>query len=91
MMPEAYKRGAVTQTVGTCHGEHSYENDARQTSVLQRHFLAGTKPLEVRIGYGNIKGIKKGEHIRLGGVAPSRIVEVADVRIYPTFCRDARA
>ena len=47
--------------------------------------LAGTKPLEVRVGYGNIKGIKKGEHIRLECGRHYGIVEVAEVRTYQTF------
>ena len=60
----------------------------RMMRVKRQYFnaiLAGTKPLEVRVGYGNIKSIKKGEHIRLECGRHSGIVDVADIRIYHSF------
>ena len=84
MMPEAYKRGVVTQQWGLT----MEKTVMRMMRVKRQYFnaiLAGTKPLEVRVGYSNIKGIKKGEHIPLEGGRHYGIVEVADVRIYPTF------
>lgn len=47
--------------------------------------LAGTKPLEVRIGYDSIRKIQKGDNIRLENDRSSGIVQVADVRVYKTF------
>jgi ASC-1-like (ASCH) protein/ribosomal protein S18 acetylase RimI-like enzyme len=84
MMPEAYKRGVVTQQWGLVK-----ENTVMRMMRVKRQYfnaiLAGTKPLEVRVGYGNIKSIRKGEHIRLECGRNHDIVEVDDVRIYPTF------
>lgn len=84
MMPEAYKRGVVTQQWGLV-----MENTVMRMMRVRRQYfsaiLAGTKPLEVRVGYGNIKSIKKGEHIRLECGPHFGIVKVADIRTYPTF------
>lgn len=84
MMPEAYKRGVVTQQWGLV-----MENEEMRIMRVKRQYfnaiMAGTKPLEVRVGYGNIKKIQKGEQIRLECGRHSGIVEVADVRVYKTF------
>ena len=84
MMPEAYKPGIVTQQWGL-----AMENTVKRTMRVKRQYfnaiLAGTKPLEVRVGYDNIKKVKKGDHIRLECDRHHGIVEVADVRVYPTF------
>lgn len=84
MMPEAYKRGVVTQQWGLV-----MENTVMKTMRVKRQYfnaiMAGTKPLEVRVGYDNIKKIKKGDHVRLECDQHHGIVEIADIRIYPTF------
>ena len=84
MMPDAYKRGVITQQWGLVMGN----TVMRMMRVKRQYFnaiLAGTKPLEVRVGYGNIKNIKKGEQIRLECGRDFGIVEVVDIRNYPTF------
>lgn len=84
MMPEAYKRGVVTQQWGLV-----MENTVMRMMRVKRQYfnaiLAGTKPLEVRVGYGNIKNIKKGEYIRMECGRNFGIVEVVEIRTYPTF------
>lgn len=84
MMPEAYKRGVVTQQWGLV-----MENEVMRMMRVKRQYfdaiMAGTKPLEVRVGYGNIKKIRKGEQIRLECGRHSGVVEVVDVRVYDTF------
>ncbi len=93
MMPEAYKRGVVTQQWGLV-----MENTIMKTMRVKRQYfnaiMAGTKPLEVRVGYDNIKKIKKGDHIRLECDRHHGIVKVADIRTYSTFAemlRDEKA
>lgn len=84
MMPEAYKQGVVTQQWGLV-----MEEAVMRTMRVKRQYfnaiMAGTKPLEVRVGYDNIKRIKTGERIRLECGRHFGIVEVASIRIYPTF------
>jgi ASC-1-like (ASCH) protein len=56
--------------------------------VKQRYLdyiKAGTKPLEVRVGYDSIKSIKAGERIRLASRDDSQVVVVRDVRAYDSF------
>jgi len=84
MMPEAYKRDVVTQQWGLV----MEDTIMRMMRVKRQYFngiLAGTKPLEVRVGYGNIKKIKKDEKIRLECGRHSGVVKVSDVRVYKTF------
>lgn len=89
MMPDAYKRGVVTQQWGLV-----MENTVMRMMRVKRQYfnaiLAGTKPLEVRVGYGNIKSIKKGERIRLECGRHHGEVEVIDVRTYPNFAEMLR-
>lgn len=84
MMPEAYKRGVVTQQWGLV-----MEKEVMKTMRVKRQYfnaiMAGTKPLEVRVGYDNIKRIEKGQHIRLESARDHGVVEVSDVRVYKTF------
>ncbi len=84
MMPEAYKCDVVTQQWGLIL-EKKVMRMMRVKRIYFDAILAGTKPLEVRVGYNNIKGIKKGEQIRLECGRHSGIVEVTDVRVYNTF------
>lgn len=84
MMPEAYQHGVVTQQWGLV----LEEKVMRMMRVKRPYFnaiMAGTKPLEVRVGYGNIRSIKKGEQIRLECGNNSGVVEVVEVRVYKTF------
>jgi ASC-1-like (ASCH) protein/ribosomal protein S18 acetylase RimI-like enzyme len=84
MMPDAYKHTIVTQQWGIV----LQEKVMKTMRVKRQYFnaiLAGTKPLEVRVGYGNIKSIKKGDPIRLECGRDAGIVKVEDVRIYPDF------
>jgi len=84
MMPEAYRQGVVTQQWGLV-----MEKKVMRTMRVKKQYfdaiLAGTKPLEVRIGYDNIKSIKIGDHIRLECGRHSGVVEVMDARTYSTF------
>ncbi len=84
MMPEAYKHGVITQQWGLV-----MEDTVMKTMRVKRQYfnaiMAGTKPLEVRVGYENIKNIKVGAHIRLECTPHHGIVEVTDVRVYKTF------
>jgi len=84
MMPEAYKRGVVTQQWGLI-----LEEEVMKTMRVKRQYfdaiMAGTKSLEVRVGYANIRKIQKGDNIRLECSRMSGIVNVADVRVYKTF------
>ena len=84
MMPDAYLPGVVTQQWGLV----LKGTNMRMMRVKRQYFdaiLAGTKPLEVRVGYGNIRGIKSGDQIRLECGRDTGVVEVVDVRVYPTF------
>lgn len=84
MMPDAYKHGVVTQQWGIV----LQEKIMKTMRVKRQYFnaiLAGTKPLEVRVGYGSIKSIKKGDQIRLECGRDAGIVKVEDVRVYPNF------
>ncbi|MCR4285525.1 MAG: GNAT family N-acetyltransferase [Candidatus Kaiserbacteria bacterium] len=84
MMPEAYKCGVVTQQWGLV-----MEASVMRTMRVKRQYfdaiLAETKPLEVRVGYGNIRKIKKGDFIRLESDRNHGIVEIVDIRTYTTF------
>ncbi len=84
MMPEAYKQNVVTEQWGLVLGEKIMKT----MRVKQQYFnaiMAGTKPLEVRVGYDSIKKIQKGDHIRLECGRLSGTVQIADVRVYKTF------
>jgi len=84
MMPEAYKRGVVTEQWGLVLGEKIMKT----MRMKQQYFdaiMAGTKSLEVRVGYASIQKIRKGDNIRLECGRLSGIVQVSDVRIYQTF------
>ncbi len=84
MMPESYKSGVVTQQWGLV-----LEGDTMKTMRVKRQYfdaiMAGTKPLEVRIGYNSIKKIAAGDQIRLECARLAGIVQVVAVRVYDTF------
>ncbi|MEK7538238.1 MAG: GNAT family N-acetyltransferase [Patescibacteria group bacterium] len=84
MMPEAYKREVVTQQWGTV----LEEKVMKTMRIKQQYFdaiMAGTKPLEVRVGYASIQKIQKGDSIRMECGRASGVVQVTDVRTYKTF------
>ena len=84
MMPEAYKRGVITQQWGLI-----MEEKVMKTMRVKRQYfdaiMAGTKPLEARVGYDSIRRIQKGDSIRLETERLSGVVQVVDVRVYKTF------
>lgn len=84
MMPEAYKRGVITQQWGLI-----MEEKVMKTMRVKRQYfnaiMAGTKPLEARVGYDSIKRIRKGDSIRLESERLFGVVQVVDVRVYKTF------
>lgn len=84
MMPEAYKSGVVTQQWGL-----SMEEKVMKTMRVKRQYfnaiMAGTKPLEARVGYASIKKIQKDDNIRLECGRLAGVVRVTDIRIYDTF------
>ena len=84
MMPDAYKRGVVTQQWGLV----LEEKVMKTMRVKQQYFnaiMAGTKPLEVRVGYASIQKIQKGDNILLECGHHSGIVKVAEIRKYKDF------
>jgi ASC-1-like (ASCH) protein/N-acetylglutamate synthase-like GNAT family acetyltransferase len=84
MMPEAYMSGVVTQQWGLSLAE-TVMKTMRVKPQYFNAIMAGTKSLEVRVGYESIKKIRKGDNLRLECGQRSGIVHVADVRIYKTF------
>jgi ASC-1-like (ASCH) protein len=84
MMPEAYKQGIVTQQWGLVLGE-SVMKTMRVKKQYYNAIMSGAKPLEVRVGYGNIKKIRDGDKIRLECGKVHGIVQVVAVRVYDTF------
>lgn len=84
MLPEAYKPGVTTQQWARTFGDSTM----RTLRVRKPYFnaiIAGTKTLEVRVGYGNIKNIRDGEQIQLQCGPTLRTITVTKVRKYPTF------
>ncbi len=84
MMPESYKPGIVTQQWGLIMEERVMKT-MRVKGKYFKSIMAGTKPLEVRVGYESIKKIEKGHNIRLESGQLAGIVQVADVRVYESF------
>ncbi|MFA7286807.1 MAG: GNAT family N-acetyltransferase [Patescibacteria group bacterium] len=84
MMPEAYKCGVVTQQWGL-----ALEEKVMKTMRVKRQYfdaiMAGTKPIEARVGYDNIRRIQGGDNIQLECGRLSGVVQVVDVRVYRTF------
>ena len=84
MMPEAYKREVITQQWGVV----LEEKVMKTIRVKQQYFdaiMAGTKPLEVRVGYASIQKVQKNDSIRIECGRASGMVQVIDIRIYKTF------
>lgn len=84
MMPEAYKCGVTTQQWGLV-----MEEKVMKTMRVKRQYfdaiMAGTKPLEARVGYDSIKRIRKGDNICLENERVSGVVQVVGIRVYNTF------
>jgi len=84
-MPSAYQNGIITQQWSL---DISGEHLMRLMRVKRKYFdfiKNGTKTLEVRVGYDNIKRIRPGEKIRLACRDATIIIYVNDVRNYSTF------
>ena len=84
MMPGAYHENYCTQQWGNTLEEQMI----RTMRVKNRFFqeiMAGRKTLEVRVGYSNIRAIRRGEEIQLLSGALSGQVRVREVRRYRTF------
>lgn|GEM_PF-441915 len=89
-LPGAYHEDHVTQ-------QWSIDIDAEEfmrTIRVKQRFLdyikAGTKPLEVRVGYDFIKTIQIGERIRFAARDDEQVVVIEDVRVYPSFADMAK-
>lgn len=84
MMPEAYKARIVTQQWGL-----SIEGQVMKTMRVKmqyfRAIMAGTKPLEVRVGYDSIKKIRVGDRLQLESNRETGIVEVVKISLYKSF------
>lgn len=84
VMPAAYHDEQVTQQWSFTLGS----NTMRTMRVKRRYLdeiMSGRKPLEVRVGYDNIRTIQPGELIRLQCHDAEGIVLVEDVQHYETF------
>lgn len=84
-LPAAYHEKHVTQQWSI---DLDAEDFMRTMRVKQRfldHIKAGTKPLEVRVGYDSVKTIDAGERIRFASRDDSQVVIVKEVRQYKTF------
>ncbi len=84
MMPGAYHDNYCTQQWGN----ELKEGTMRTMRVKNRFFhdiMTKRKPLEVRVGYPNIKNIRAGEHIQLLTSNASGVIRVRAVRNYATF------
>lgn len=84
VMPAAYHDDYVTQQWG-----YSLGSDLMRTMRVKPRFfnqiLSGEKPLEVRVGYDNIKTIRPGEEMRLECHTGAALVKVEEVYAYDSF------
>jgi ASC-1-like (ASCH) protein/ribosomal protein S18 acetylase RimI-like enzyme len=84
-LPAAYHEKQVTQQWSI---DIDTEDFMRTIRVKQRfldYIKAGTKPLEVRVGYDFIKTIEIGERIRFAARDDEQVVVIQDVRKYKNF------
>lgn len=83
-MPAAYHPHQITQQ-----WSYTLGGNLMRTMRVKNHFLdaiiKGSKPLEVRVGYDNIKNIRQGEKIKLVSHSQEYIVKIEDVRVYSNF------
>ncbi|KKW43046.1 MAG: GCN5-related N-acetyltransferase [Candidatus Magasanikbacteria bacterium GW2011_GWA2_56_11] len=84
IMPAAYNDNYCTQQWGIDLGS-TYMRTMRVKANFHRLIMSGVKPLEVRVGYGNIKSIRVGEKIRLMSRSLDGVIRVLGVRRYDTF------
>lgn len=84
LMPEAYKKGVVTQQ-----WSFSFEDDCvralRVKSSLLQSIKEKKKTLEVRVSYPSMEKIQKGDNIKLFDYDESLIVKVKNRRNYLNF------
>jgi len=84
-LPAAYHEKYVTQQWSI---DIDTEDFMRTIRVKQRfldYIKAGTKPLEVRVGYDFIKTIEIGERIRFAARDDEQVVVIQDIRTYKSF------
>ena len=83
-MPNAYKVDVVTQQWSL-----SLEGEVMRNMRVKKRFydliMSGSKDLEVRVAYDNIKTISAGEAIRISTHDEASTVIVKDVRTYSDF------
>ena len=84
VMPAAYHPNLCTQQWGVTLEDIPMRN-MRVKSHFLNHIMAGRKPLEVRVGYANLQGIKAGEKIQLASGTKTGVIKVMNVRRYKTF------
>ena len=84
-LPSAYREAHTTQQWSLNIDSEDFMRTMRVKQRYLDYIKAGTKPLEVRVGYDSIKSIKAGERIRLASRDDSQVVVVRDVRAYDSF------
>lgn len=81
LMPEAYKKGIITQQ-----WSFDFVDDCVRALRVKSEYLEyvkkGTKTLEVRVMYPSIKKINTGDHLKMFDYNESLMTEVVSKRIY---------
>jgi ASC-1-like (ASCH) protein len=85
VLPDAYQAGIATQQWSIDQSEETLMRTMRLKQRFLNQIRAGTKQLEVRVAYDNIKRIKKGDRIKFLSRDDQVIVSVTDVRNYDSF------
>lgn len=84
LMPEAYKKGVITQQ-----WSFNFEDDCVRAFRVKSDFLKSIKnrikTLEVRVSYPSMDKVKNGDTIKLFDYDESVMVKVEDRRSYPNF------
>jgi ASC-1-like (ASCH) protein/GNAT superfamily N-acetyltransferase len=84
-MPAAYHQNRVTQQWSFDISGDDFMRFIRVKQRFLKEIRDGTKTLEVRVGYENIKAIQRGERIRFISGSEEQIIRIRDVRHYPDF------
>jgi ASC-1-like (ASCH) protein len=85
VLPDAYQAGVVTQQWSIDQSEETLMRTMRLKQRFLNQIRTGSKQLEVRVAYDNIKGIKRGERIKFLSRDDQVVASVADVRNYKSF------
>lgn len=84
LMPEAYKKGVITQQ-----WSFDYSDDCVRALRVRSEFLKFVKKhektLEVRVLYPSIQKIKEGDHIKMFDYNESIMTQVTSRRVYSSF------